>query len=1038
MKIKIFMVKFYEIRGKYTMKDETIKPNEKQQEAIDIQKGPVMLLAGPGTGKTYTVINRIEKMLSDGIEPSSILCLTFSDAAANEMRQRLIKQMGVIASSVDVYTYHSFCNDIIKNYPSQFNLSANVRVINDTEKITLMKECIDEANLQYFVAPRADRYHFTNDFINHIEKIKSKRISKDDYLAYIETNPKLRPRLNELEAEVYEREQRGETRNKGRYDEIEKIKNNIEKAKELWELFEAYSCKMLNHNLIDFADMINLVLDEFGKDSSFLSDVSNKYAYFLVDEYQDTNHLQNEIIFNLVDANKENNIFVVGDDDQIIYGFQGARIDNIENFLKKYPDTQVICLRENNRSTQSILDFSYAVITQDDNRLENLSEFKNKNISKKLTAKNKKIIPLDKKVRLLHFGETMQETNHIVDEIKALVESDKCPKNDDGENDLSKIAIIAKKRAELKMFAELLKGKNIPIQIDEGRSIFSIRSSILIYFYIKAMVNNIYADDKLFGLLLAEPFKINLEDYNKILREKNLFKKEAPSDFISLMRKLDGWKDNEKIKNFLKTYDELKEYAASNSLRSTILEIINRTGILVAFHNEPKNKIENLMGIKKFIEEATEFANLNITASLVDFVKYLDECLVNEIDITTDKSSIIQNAIQLTTYHGSKGREFDCVYLPNLISRNWENFSMPGEYKLITDEVLEKEEEKAKKDRELLKLLFVGITRAKHTLTLSFADMDDGKANQITKYLADFTEYDFDRQTFEYNAEDFAYEFLRSISRDVYDNKQAFIDEIRERVKNTVLSPSRMNDYLDCPRKFYYTKILGIDIEEGNWDYANFGTLMHSLLENAVKMAKNKGTYPDLETVMKDFETNLDKTRFTTEAKKEQFAKLGKKALESYYPSFSQLPASSIEDIELSFYGVNVGDDIITGKIDRIEKNNDGTYSLYDYKTGTPVSEKEIAVGGKKEGYYNQLCFYKYAYEKLTGKKVSQVGILYIEKHEKSVYKTFDNSDMEYIEKLIKDTYKNIKELKFDPVPEDTEGVCKNCAYKQLCRLDVI
>lgn len=1024
------------------VKDITSKPivpNSKQSECINNTKnGQYLVLAGPGTGKTFTVIHKIEKMLSDGVDPSSILCLTYSDAAANEMRQRLIKKMGVVASSVDIYTYHSFCNDIIKTYPSQFDLAVGVRVITETEKITLMKECIDEVPLEAFVPQRGDKYYFTKDFISHVEKLKSKRITKEGYFECIQTNPTLILRLKELEDEIYEREQRGETRNKGRYQEIEKIKTNIEKAKELWELYEAYSEKMIKNSLIDFSDMINFVLNEFDKDISFLTEVSNKYKYFLVDEYQDTNQLQNSIIFNLVDANKEKNVFVVGDDDQIIYGFQGARIDTIENFLNKYPETKVICLEENNRSTQSILDFSYAVISQDEKRLENNAKFKSKNISKKLIAKNSEITKLDKKVRLLHFGEALQETNHIVDEIKSLVDSDNCPKNDEGEKDLSKIAIISKKRAELQTYAEMLKGKNIPIQIDEGRSIFSIRASILIYFYLKAMTNNIFADDKLFGLLLAEPFKINLEDYNKILKEKQLFREDVSNDFISLMKVLDGWKDEEKIKRFLETFDDLKTYASNNSLRSTIIEILNRTGILVAFHSEPKNKMENIMGIKKFLDEATEFGNLNKTASLFDFVKYLDECLLNEIDITTDKSSIIQNAVQLTTYHGSKGREFEYVYLPNLISKNWEDFTMPGEYKLVTDEVLEKEEEKAKKDSELLKLLFVGITRAKHSLTISFADMDNNKATQITKYLAPFADYDFDRQTFEYREEDFSNEYIRSISRDVYDNKQAFINEIQERVKNTVLSPSRMNDYLDCPRKFYYTKILKIDIEEGDWDNANFGTLIHELLEKSVRTAKDKDSYPDIETVMKDFEKGIDNSRFTSEAKKEKFEKLGRQAIENYYPHFIQFPASSIEDIELSFNGVKVDGDLITGKIDRIEKNNDGTYSLYDYKTGVPVSEKQIAIGGIKEGYYNQLCFYKYAYEKFSGKKVSQVGILYVENHTKSVFKTFDNTDMEYIENLIKDTYKNIKELNFNPINEDNNGACKFCAYKQLCKLDVI
>lgn len=1015
-----------------------IKPNSKQQQAIDILNGQVMLLAGPGTGKTFTVIHRIEKMLADGVEPSSILCLTFSDAAASEMRQRLIKKMGVVASAVDIYTYHSFCNDLIKTYPDKFEMTSGVKLITDAEKISIMKECIDDANLKFFVPSRADRYFFTKNFISYVEKLKTQRVSKDEYMACIDTNPMLMPRYKELESEIYEREQAGNTKNKTRYNELEKIKTNIEKAKELWTLFELYSTKMINKNLIDFSDMINLVLTSFEEDSQFLSEVSNKYKYFLVDEYQDTNDLQNQIIFNLLDGNDEKNIFVVGDDDQIIYGFQGAKSDNIENFLTKYPNTTVICLEENNRSTQTILDFSNLIVNQDENRLENNLYFKEKyNISKKLTAKNPKIIVKDKKIKRIQFGEILQEFNYIVDDIKTLIESDFAPKTDEDKIDYSQIAIISKKRAELQTFAELLKSKNIPFQIDEGKSIFAIRSTILIYFYIKAMNNYLTSSDKLFGLLLSEPFKIDQQDYNKILEEKRLWKKDESSDFITLMRNLNGWKNPEKITKFLETFDYLQDYASSNNLRNTVVEIINRTGLLTYFYKSGKNRSENLAGIRKIISEATDFQNSDSTKNLSDFVKYLDDCFENEIDINLDKDSVVQNAVQLMTYHGSKGREFEYVYLPNLISSNWEDFRMPGEYKLITEDVPDKNAAQAKKDSELLKLLFVGITRAKHTLTISFADSNNGKAQQITKYLEPTANYDFDSEQFECSADDLTTEFYRSVSSDVFDNQKAFKNEIEERVKSVVLSPSRLNDYLSCPRKFFYVKVLGIDVEEADWDGANFGTLIHSLLERAVKVAK-ESAYPTLEEILEKFRLGMDGMKFSSEAKKEKYFKQGQKLLTNYYPYFSQIPISRITDIEFSFYGVDVDGDFITGKIDRIEKNSDGTFELYDYKTGNYTSEKKIAPNEEKQNYFNQLCFYKYAYEKLTGNKVSKVGIIYVENHEKSVDKYLTDDDMKYIETLIKDTYQNIKALKFNPIKEDKQGACKNCVYKQLCKLDLI
>lgn len=1009
-----------------------ITPNTKQQEAIDNLNGPIMLLAGPGTGKTFTIIQRIEKMLAQGVEPSSILCLTFSDAAATEMKQRLTKKMGILASSVDIYTYHSFCNDIIKLYPQQFSLSVGVRLITETEKIKIMKDCIDEANLQYFVPQKADKYYYAKEFISSVEKLKSQRIEKEDYFNVINTNPTLMPQIRAYEFELEERLARGETRNKKFYDGIENVKKNIEKAKEVWSLYELYSRKMYSLSLIDFSDMINLVLTAFEEDMSFLKEVSSKYKYFLVDEYQDTNDLQNELIFQLLEGNKEKNILVVGDDDQIIYGFQGANVDNIENFLLRYPDTKVICLNENNRSTQSILDFSYEVIQQDKSRLENNEKFKAKNISKKLIAKNEEIIAKDRKIRRIQFGDTMQEFNYIVEDIEKLIKSENCP------DDLSKIAIIAKKRQELQSFAELLKARNIPFQIDEGKNIFLIKSSILIYFYLKALNNYLLSSDKLFGLILSEPFKIELEDYNKILQEKRLHKKDKPNDFISIMQRLKDWKNPEKINEFLNTFFYLQKYSATNNLRNTVIEILNRTGILSFFCETELNRSENLAGIRKILSEATDFANINQATGLNDFVEYLDDCLNNDISICLDKDSLIQNAVQLTTYHGSKGREFEYVYLPNLISKNWESFKRPNEYKLITLPVYDKEEAQERKDRELLKLLFVGITRAKYGLCISFADMCDQKAQQITKYLADFVNYDFDSEQFEFKEEDFTKEFVRSISREAYDNQKAFKSEIEERVKNIVLSPSRLNDYLACPRKFFYVKVLDIDVEDANWDYANFGSIIHKILENSVKVAKQTGDYPKIDTVKQEFQNGLDNSRFTSEAMKEKFEKSGEKMLESYYPYFSSIPVSRIEEVEYNFDGVQVGNHYITGKIDRIEKNSDGTYELYDYKTGTPVSSAKVAPNQNKEGYFNQLCFYKYAFEKATGKKVSQVGLIYVENHAKNVYKDLIDEDMEYIENLIKSTYEKIDNFEFSPIKEDNNGECKNCAYKRLCKLDLI
>ena len=1005
---------------------KVITPNAAQQKCIDTINGQILVLAGPGTGKTFTVIHRISAMLKQGIAPDKILCLTFSDAAASEMRHRIIKEIGVLAASVNIYTYHSFCNEILKHYPEEFGLSPDIKLITDTVKRELMMESIDEADLTYFVAERGGKYYYLGTFVNTVEKIKSKRIDKKTYFDSLHTNPKFIRAKEALELEIAEREAQGNTKNVTRYKELEKINANIEKAKEVWTIYELYSKKMFENGYIDFADMINLVIAKFNDDPKFLNLISSKYEYFLVDEYQDTNDLQNSILFSLLQSKIKPNVFVVGDDDQIIYGFQGANSENIENFLTKYPDTEVICLTENNRSTQTILDMSYKLLNQDKTRLEANPMFKNYSITKSLTAKNKDIIAKDRKIRRWQFGEITQEYNYIVEDISNLIKSEP-------ELKLSQIAIISKKKKELRTFAELLKSKNIPVQLNEGINIFTIKSVLALYFYLKALNNQVLCSDKLFGLLLTQPFEISLKDYNKLLKEHKRSGRDN-NDFITNMERLSGWDDERRINKFLKTFKELKTYISTNNLRNSVIEVLNKTGILEYFFKHPENRLENILGIKKMIDEAANLMELDVSSTLNDFINKLDYCKDNEIELTTEKSNVVQNAVQLLTYHSSKGREFEHVYLPNLLSQNWEAFSMPTEYKLVTEIPESDEDAELKKDSELIKQLFVGITRAKYDLTISYSEADNGKLKTVTKYLEPLNDFDFDKKEFEYKEEDYITEYYKSISRETLDNRKLLEDELKDRVNSIILSPSMINSYKSCPRKFFYETVLGINLEDVDWDAANYGSAIHSVLEQSASADE----YFSKEEAIELFKKRADREIFKSKTDKETFIKRGLSVFENYYPHFCETPKSMLYAVEEKFDGVMFENEMLNGKIDRIEKLSDGTYALYDYKTSSPVSKNQYRPGGTREDYYNQLCCYKYAFEKKTGFKVSKVGVIYVENHTKSVTLELSQEDMDYIENLVVETYKKIRNLEFNIPLTVQEKTCSFCGYKELCKLDVI
>lgn len=1018
-------------------KHTALVPNKKQQECIEHIDGPVMVLAGPGTGKTYTIIERIKYMLDQGIQPDAILCLTYSEAAANEMKIRLVKECGTSASSVTVHTYHAFCSEVIKLNPSEFELLEGLSVADDITKQAVMTETVKEYNPQFHLTRWGDAEYFVPKLLDDVDKIKQSGINKEQYFHNLNTHPLWQGKMDELDAELKEREENNKPL-KTFMTKYDRHKNKMGKARESWEICELYDKKLKQKNFIDFNDMINMVLEVFNSDDDLLERVSKKYKYFLVDEYQDTNYAQNNIVFKLAEGAGNQNIFVVGDDDQIIYEFQGAKTDTLAKFLKRYPETKVICLDENNRSTQTILDFSYKVISQDETRLENNPEFEKFNINKYLTAKNEDVIRKDRPIKLNVFVDTVQELNYVVDDIERLINSKELPKNKDNEYDLSSIAILTRNNAEIAEYAELLKNRNIKYQIKITKSIFEMKPSILLYFYLKALYNPSYYSEKLFGLLGSEPFAFEPEDYSFLLRENRINHK----DFIENIRLNLGrdWKNKIKVMNFIETYDRLKTVQETENLRNLIISVCNDTGIMEYFVKSETDRVDNILAIKRVIDEANAFKKIRKGAGLKEFIEHLDTACELNIPLTIDKDDYIQNAVQLLTMHGSKGRQFDYVYIPNLVASKWERRRNINDITLP----ISKEEDFIDNDvaikSEQLRLLFVGITRTKYDLTLSYSNVNNGNTVELTSYLSDVINEFKDKmliRTHELTKDELSLEFIKSYKKAHYDYKSLFKDELESRVKDVVLSPSTLNCYLNCPREFFYTYVLKIPVYEKSWDYANYGSAFHAALESASRQLLKDGTYPSKEEFVESFRTNLAKREFEDEQTRLRFKERGEEKLSEYYPHFIETTVNRLEDVEFEFDAVPIENELIKGKIDRIEKNSDGTYCLFDFKTGSAKPKSQIVDGKEYEGYLNQLRFYKLAYETMmNGAKVSKVGLIFPEEFDNNFYTELTQEDNEVIKNKILDTYKNIKSLNFDPVDDVT--ACQYCTYKQLCKLNVL
>ncbi|MFA6989920.1 MAG: ATP-dependent DNA helicase [Candidatus Gastranaerophilaceae bacterium] len=1017
-----------------------IEPNSQQFECIKTLSGSVMVLAGPGTGKTFTIIERIKYMLEQDIEPESILCLTFSEAAANEMKIRLVREIGAKASAVGINTYHAFCNELISQYPSKFELLEGISIIDDISKYNLMKDTIEEFKPVFHKTKWGDYNYYIKSLIGSVDEVKKNRVTKKNYFEFIEQDNSWQPKLNELYLKKAEQEEllKQGKRNcfKTTSNDIENLEKKIGKAKEVWEIYEIYSKKLKQNNFIDFNDMINFVLEVFETDTEFLEKIRSNYKYFLVDEYQDTNFSQNSLIFAIAGSNP--NLFVVGDDDQIIYGFQGAQTDNLEKFLKLYPNTKVICLNENNRSTQAILDFSHELISRDTLRLENNLQFKNYGISKKLVAKNQDILKFEKKVQFHIFEENLQENNFIVDKIEELAGS----KNVANNINLSQIAILTKTNAELETFANLLKAKNILFQINKTRSIFEIKPSILIYFYLRTLENPRLYGNSLFAICAAMPFEFEPEDYTYIMGIQKL----QHSDFISIIKDnidLNDWKNKEKINKFIKDYDALRELKSHLNVRDLIITIINKTNLLEYYVNSEINRLENISSIKKFVDEAASFTKLYTASGIADFIDHLNTAYLEEIPISIDKDDYVQNAVQLISLHSSKGREFEYVFIPNLTAKNWEKKRTPNKTDLpIKTSSFSEDEELALKS-EQLRLMFVGFTRAKHSLFLSYSNITDGKTTEITKHIIEAVENEnlTEKHIHTLNGQIFTEEIFKSLQNFEFNYKKSFENQLRARIKDIILSPTSLNTYMNCPRLFLYSEIYKIPYIEKESENANYGSAVHKTLQWATTACLSKGFYPTESEFIDKFLCNLNSQKFETLEQREIFGQRGKNFLPSYYKHFIQTDIRKIKGTELRLDCVPVEKYLIKGFIDRVEHNSDDTYFLLDYKTGAARPKSQIEDGKNYENYLNQLRMYKFAYESLyQGHVVSKTGLIFVEEPEKNVYIDMTEKDNEIIKEKILKTYEGIHKLDFHAIDAENQNkdTCKFCQHKMICKLNVI
>ena len=939
------------------------KLNDQQRKAVDTIEGPVMVIAGPGTGKTQILASRIGKILLEtDAAPQNILCLTYTDAGVVAMRKRLLQFIGPDAYKVNIYTFHAFCNDIIQENLSLFEKTV-LDPISDLEKIELFKELIDSFPKNHPLKRyRGDVYFEVKNLQSLFSNMKREGWTADFIKQKIDEYLTDLPNREEF---IYKRKYKEFNAGDLKADKIAEENEKMEKLQTAVDEFERFQQMMRKKNRYDFDDMINWVIKAFEKNKNLLSNYQERYQYILVDEYQDTSGTQNRLVELLISYWDKPNVFVVGDDDQSIYRFQGANVENMLQFAGNYKnDLLTVVLTNNYRSTQPILDISKSLIDRNDERLVKQID----GLSKELLASNQLINQSTGKPFILEYETQWQEMIGIVKQVQQLLAADVLP---------GRIGIIYKENKYGEELAQYFKILNIPVYSKRHLNILELPEGQKIILLLKYLASEHYipysGDEMLFEILHFDWFGIPPIEIAKLTMEvaDRRYGEKATS-----IRQLLHEKANAPIKDLFGTgiHKGLKKASAvvekliadvSNITLQLLFEnIIREAGVLthIMQRTDKHWQLQILTGLFDFVKDETHRNPFLSLQQLVNLIELMEK---EGIKLPLVQVSGSDKGINLMTAHGSKGLEFEYVFIAGCNAAFWEKKRKPGGgYKL--PDTMFSSQPAATDEEELRRLFYVAITRAEQHLYISYSKYkNDGREMEPSMFIAEIQDqHDLPVEKPIIDADTLSEFATLSFTEAEAPEIEKIEEEIIGRVLDKfVMSVTALNSYLKCPLEFYFRNLIRIPSPKN--EATEFGSAVHYALEKLFRKMQDGGKekFNPKEDFINDFEWYMNRHResFT----KEQFARrmeYGQEVLSNYYDTYINR-FSKIVSIELNIRHVVLNNVPLKGKLDKLEFDGKSV-NVVDYKSGDPDKAIPKTKGPSDKDpnggdYWRQAVFYK-------------------------------------------------------------------------------
>lgn len=1001
--------------------------NDQQRKAVDHIDGPVMVIAGPGTGKTQILAARIGKILLDtDTDPFNILCLTYTEAGVIAMRKRLLDFIGPDAYKVGIYTFHAFCNDVIQENLSLFE-KTTLDPISDLERIQLFKELIDSFPKNHPLKRyRGDVYYEINNLQSLFSTMKREGWTFKYISDMIDLYLQSLPTRDEY---IYKRKQKEYNVGDLKKDKIEAETEKMERLRAAANEFDRFQELMRKKNRYDFDDMINWVIKSFEENKSLLARYQEQYQYILVDEYQDTSGTQNRLVQLLINYWDKPNVFVVGDDDQSIYRFQGANVVNMLAFAESYKnDLLTVVLTNNYRSTQPILDVSKILINRNEERLVKQLE----GLSKELLSSNEKIRHLTHTPVIREYETQRHEMIDITTEVEKLISQGTSP---------GRIGILYKENKYGEELTQYFKLRNIPVYSKRNLDILCIplaQKIILIMKYLAAEHDTPYGgDEMLFELLHFDWFGIPPIEIARLSIESS--NKRSAGDKTSLRQTLCD-KSKEVAKDLFSTGPHPGLKSACTLIEKWIADVPNVT-IQTLFENIIKEG--NILGY--ILQHPDKLWLMQVLTGLFDFIKeesrrnpYLDlKGIVGIIELMEKEGLALplvqisgtDKGVNLLTTHGSKGLEFEHVFIAGVNTSSWEKKRKPGGGYTFPDTMFGTVS-KQTEEEELRRLFYVALTRAEQYLTISYSKFkSDGKELEPSMFIAEIQDkFEIPVQK-KIISPDVITEFQSlhfgiGSQPEIQKIEEDFVDRLLDKF---VMNVTALNNYLKCPLEFYFRNLIRIPSPKN--EATEFGSAVHYALESLFKKMQatatngEQGRFPSREEFINDFEWHMHRHResFT----KEQFARrmeYGHEVLGNYYEKYV-LSFNKIVAIEYNIRNVVVNGVPLKGKLDKLEFDGKST-NVVDYKTGDPDKAKPKLLGpSDKEpnggDYWRQAVFYKILVDnyELRDWKVVSTEFDFIEPDKKKIYRkekvVIKPEDTDLVLKQVKDTWDKIKDRQF-------------------------